>query len=437
MQCTFLKSKRKARNAQILSLIIVAGVLFSFSYFTCLTGWVVDTAEYKFFVNAKGNLSNLTISNYIYFFNASTGSINAPEGVHVDTQAYMDGNWSRIDITFNNFGKGLAVITLSEMEPLTNVPPSSIPVDVSSLIFLPNQVPGVQGNLVNVTNLFVHLSVSAKTPLGKLNIYTHSAESILINGNLKWNYDFQFKDTTLTVSVMGFIFLSVAISWTCVAFVSFLFKRKTLWPFPIFTICFASVMCLLYVYIGVGDDLLSNANLTIWSRILLSFLSPLFHFYYSHLMDNLLYSFIIGGSIVEIWLYGIYNSKRYVWYFSPLPISILFTFFSFPSGQYYVVSSGASLWCVGLVVVLLLAVYKERVRLFKSVSFWNLVVLLLIGYLLFSSSWNFVANALITPDSANWGALLIHDGFAVIYGGIAVLVSSLAESMHELSVLEQ
>lgn len=417
----------------------VAGTLFSLLYFGYLTGWVADTADYKLLINAKGNIDNLTITNYIYFFNASTGIIAKPEGVQVNTFASSTGNFSRIEIVFLHLGNGLAIVTLSDMKPLSNVPASSIPTDTSSQSFFSNGIPGVQGNVDNCTNLFLHLSVSAKTRFGELSVYSQSAESVPINGNFQWDNS-QSKDRVFSVAVFGFALLSVALSWACVTIVSFLWTRAralTFRPFPIITLCFASLMCLLYVYVGVGDDLLSHENLGAWSRVVLALVSPLFHFNYLHLMDNLLYSFIIGGSLVEVWLYKSYSSKRYAWYFSPVPLSLLFSFlFSFPIlpiVSSYGISSGSSLWCIGLAVVLVLAIYRERTRLLTLSSFSNLIVLFLVGYLLFSSSWNYVANALVTYYSTDvWGTLMIHGVFGVLYAAFASIAPSLRSQARKL-----
>lgn len=81
----------------------------------------------------------------------------------------------------------------------------------------------------------------------------------------------------------------------------------------------------------------------------------------------------------------------YGWYFSPIPVSILFSAFSLFSG-YLSPSIGSSFWIIGLTIALVLNVSDFRTKLTSTLSF---VLVLLTGYLVISASWNYIGSLLI------------------------------------------
>ena len=412
----------RKRGAAIFFFLLVTLIIFLTSYFTMLNGWSVDTAEYKLIVRTKGHLNNLTVTNWIYYFNASTANLTLPEGINIETRAYSTNNNSIVEIVFEDFKDELAVIVLSNIEPLSNIPISSIPIDESAKKFS-GWRPAIEGDLENCTNFFSYLSISANTQRGRINLYSYSVEAIVTDGELKWSNWSQSKERTLTLSLWAFIFLSATISSICVTTISLLLSRRVLQIFPIVTLLLASIMCFIYLYVGVGNDFLSIADADFGSRLSLSLLSGLFHTSYNHLIGNLLGGFIIGGSLIEIWLLKFRSMNRYLWYFSPVPLAILIdvsNLFLYPSIS---PSVGSSLWSIGIAIVLVLSIFQERSRLSRLTSVWDLVALLLCGYLAISSTWNYLASLLIHYYSNAMVSLSAnHLMFVVLYSFVICII---------------
>jgi len=417
------KLGQNRKVTMLLFFISLSAIFFSAFYFKVLTGWSVDKAEYKLIAKTKGLVNNLTVTDWIYYFNASAASLSAPQGITIETEPISTNNYSMIKIVFQDFKGELAVVVISNVEPLSSIPLIDIPIDESSTKFSSWRPSIYGGGLENCTNFFFYLRVSAKTPMGKISINSYSNEALVKNGELQWSDLPQSKERTFTVSLWAFVFSSATISAVCLSVVSFWRKKKILQAFPIVTLLLASLMCLTYLYVGVGNDLLSYSNINSSSRFLLALLSVFFHFDYSHLMSNLLFGFLIAGSLIEVWLSRFYGLKRYLWYFSPLPFSILFSVSSVFSSGYFYVSTGASLWCIGLTIVLLLSIPTKSFRSLKNVSNVDFAALLLIGYLLFSITWGYAANFLVYYYSATSKSLFVfHILFAVLYSTIMVIL---------------
>ena len=398
----------KVRRTTILLFFLGTIILFSLFYFSLQTEWSVDTAEYKLIVRTKGHVNNLTVTIWIYYFNASTANVTTPKGIDIETSPSSTES-SRVQISFEDFKDELAIIVLSNMEPMRSVPIDR-PYD-----FTPPP-PIIEGELENSTNFFSHLFISASTPMGKINVYSFSNEAIVREGKLTWSDWPQSKKMTPAVFVWTFVFLSATISSICVTIGSFLLRRKVFQTFPIATLLLASAMCFVYLYVGVGNDLLSIANADLGSRLSLSLLSNFFHFSYDHLMGNLLGSFIIGGSLIEIWLLRFQSKNRYLWYFSPVPVSILISVANLFRSPLFSPSVGSSFWSIGIAVVLVLSILRERSSLSKLTSVWDFIALLFSGYLAVSSTWNYLASLLIHYYSeARFSLFAGHFMFLVLY----------------------
>jgi hypothetical protein len=413
--------------------LFIATASFSAFYFTMLTRWVVDTAEYKFIARTKGHVSNLTVTIWISNFNVSNASLTTPSGIKTNPPDYLNENLSRVQIVFEDFNGGLAIIVFSNMRILAHIPAPTIPVGESLGRFI-GPLPAVEGDLKNCSGFFSHFSISANTPLGKIDVYSYSIESVVADNQNKWDIDFpQSKDRTLAVSFWAFIFLSATISSVCITVTSFLRLKTIIQTFPVVTLFVASVMCFLYLFVGVGADLLSTANVDFASRLLLSFLSAFFHFDYHHLMNNLLYGFLIGGSLIEVWLFKFYGPKRYLWYLSPLPLSILFSLVSLLSPSFSV-STGSSLWCIGIAFALVAMILRERCRILDQASIWDVIALLLSGYLLVLSTWNNVVNGMVNYySSKEWFSSVLHIFFALAYLGMLLAIPSVVRKIRASS----
>lgn len=398
----------KARGTTILLFFLGTVILSSLFYLTLQTGWSIDTAEYKLIVGTKGHINNITATVWIYYFNASTASVTTPQGINIETDGSSTES-SRVQISFEDFKDELAIIVFSNMEPLR-----SVAID-KPYEFTPRR-PIIDGELENSTNFFSHLFISASTPMGKTNVYSFSIEAIVKDGKLTWNDWPQSKKMTLTVFVWALIFLSATISSICITTVSFLLKRKVFQTFPIVTLLLVSAMCFIYLHVGVGNDLLSISNADLGSRLSLSLLSNFFHFSYDHLMGNLLGSFIIGGSLIEIWLPKFHSLNRYFWYFFPVPLSILISVTNLFWSPFFSPGFGSSFWSIGIAVVLVLSILRGRPSLSKLTSVWDFIALLFSGYLVVSSTWNYLASLLIYYYSEARVSLSVgHLLFVVLY----------------------
>jgi len=371
--------------------VLIAISIFSVFYFTLLTGWTIEQAEYKLIVKAKGYVNNLTVTYWIRYFNASTAEITNPLGIRIDIVVDSSNKNSKVQIVFENFTDELAVVSFSNMSLLANIPVSGIPVDDSSAKFNYGS-PAVEGNWRNCTNFFFHLSISANTAVGKIRVYASSTESIVTNNSLTWNDYPQSKDRTLTVAFWAFMLLSSTISATSITVLSSLLKIRI--KFPMITLAIATIMCMVYVLIGVGNDILSSANVSLDSRILLSLFSDFFHSSYDHLMGNLLF-FLIGGSLIELWLVRFYGRRCYVWYCASIPVSIGFSALGLVKSGFFSISTGASLWCIGIALALAISIIGHKENFMKLKSAMDIVALLISGYLLFGSTWNYLSTILI------------------------------------------
>lgn len=380
---------RKPHVISIVLFCLITICLYSLFHFLLLNGWVVDNSEYKLVIETRGNVKDLVVIEYVYYFNASTAITTKPEGVEVET-SYTPYD-SRIKITFNGFAESKQVtVVLHDMSITGN-----ISVDEDRRF---SQVkPLLEGNLDNYTHIFSHFSVSVNTPyIGKINVYSDSIDGTVKDGEVQWSSWPQSKTKTLTVAKWASLFLSATISSLAVHISSHVLKKKTFLRFPIVTLAMLSTMCFVYLLAGVGNDFISLNNASELSRYTLSFLSMFFHGNYGHLMENILVGFVISGSLIEIWFLQARKLDLYLWYFSPLPISVLLGILPILRSQGSItVSVGASFWIIGMTVALIISVIRNRTVIQQSASKWEFIALLLLGYLTVSIVWNYIAGILI------------------------------------------
>lgn len=392
----------------IFSFLVITSVIFIGLYFTITTDWRIDTADYKIIVLTKGYVNNITVTDWIHYYNASEAYLEQPKGVNIETRAYATSNNSRIQVVFENFSDEIAIVVLSGMEPLSNIPVSSIPINGASTKFS-SGYPHIKGELENCTNFLFYLSISANTRIGKINVNSYYVEAVVKDGKLDSFKHSQSKERALTVSVWTAIFLSATISAICITLFSALRLEKGFQRFPVVTLTFVSVMCIIYLYLGTGGDLLSRTNVDFNYRVLLSLLSSFFHFDYDHLMYNLLLGFLIGGSLIEIWLFKYDALKRYIWYFFPLALTTSISVKQLVTSNSFYLSTGASLWIIGFAIVLLLYIITDKSRVLRRASVWDCIALLLSGYLFFSTTWNVTAGFLIEYYSdAKKSSFIVH-----------------------------
>lgn len=416
------------RFLTIICFLFLTVFIFSIFYFTTLTGWTISGADYKLVLRTNGSVNNLTLTLWISSFNVSGARLSVPPGIRKTPADFQNENLSRIQIIFENFNGSSAVVSLSDIPMLPNIPESFTQFESSFETYRPQ----VEGDLVSFSNVFVHFSISADTPLGRTAVYSYTYEAASSKGKVEWlPRDLtQSKDRQLTVSYWGFVLLSATISSLCITLFSLATQKKIFQIFPTVTLASASIMCLTYLYVGVGDDLLSIGNGETGFRVLLSVLSPFFHFDYFHLMNNLLFSFLLGGCLLEIWLPKYCNFKRYALYLSPLLLSIPASFLSVLSDRYLYVSTGASFWCIGIALVLVIVINSERSNLVKRFSDWDLLALFLTGYLIVLSTWNYAASFLIDFSSPSTRSVFLsHILFALSYSLIPLLVVSRWKSL--------
>jgi hypothetical protein len=389
-------------------------VIFLALFFTVLTGWTVDRAEYRLMIRTKGHINELVVTDWIRYFNASTANITAPQGVNVETRVQIDNNQSVIEIAFTNFGGEVATVALSDMKPLSHIPLSSIPTNEISRTFH-DWHPAINGDSRNCTDLFSHLSISANTNLGNIDTNTRSVEAIVTDGVPKWTAWPESKEKSFTEALWACLFLSATIGSVCVTGGSLLLNKKAYQIFPTVTLAFASVMCFIYLFIGVGNDVVARTDASVQYRVLLALLSCFFHINYEHLMGNILYAFLIGGSLIEIWLLKIYSLRRYLLYVLPLPFSVLFSFFGLFSSTSLSVGVGASFWNIGIALGLLLTTIRERDKLLNANPIRSLIAPLLVGYLSISATWNYVAGFLASTSDETRQLSIGHIFFALLY----------------------
>lgn len=276
------KSFRKSYTSVIVLFCLFTLGIYSILHLTLLTGWHIDSGQYKLVIRTKGQVKNLTITEHIYSFNASTATYEHPHGVRVETISYPGEKDSWVKVHIENLkDKERAILTFQNIRPTENI-------SIDAYKKFSQSHPDIQGELHNCTHIFSHFSVQANSPLGKITVYSDSIIGRTNeSGGVQWNLWGQSKTKTLTVSMWGMLFLSATLSSLIISISSFVLK-KPLDIFPTVTLIFVTLVFFVYVFIGVGDDFLSIGNLGDSARICLLIFSPIFHADYVHLMGNMM-----------------------------------------------------------------------------------------------------------------------------------------------------